>query len=24
MRDAVGSPEGWAVGLRRFADRVAG
>lgn len=23
MRDAVGSPEGWGVGLRRFAERVA-
>ena len=23
MRDAVGSPEGWMVGLRRFADRAA-
>ena len=23
MRDAVGSPDGWAVGLRRFAERVA-
>src|SRR2546421_2350053 len=23
MRDAVASPEGWDVGLRRFADRVA-
>jgi uncharacterized protein YndB with AHSA1/START domain len=22
MRDAVGSPEGWAVGLQRFAERV--
>jgi uncharacterized protein YndB with AHSA1/START domain len=22
MRDAVGSPEGWGVGLRRFAERV--
>jgi len=24
MRDAVGSPDGWGVGLRRFADRVKG
>jgi uncharacterized protein YndB with AHSA1/START domain len=24
MRDAVGSPEGWGVGLRRFADRLQG
>ena len=24
MRDAVGSPDGWAAGLRRFAERVAG
>jgi uncharacterized protein YndB with AHSA1/START domain len=24
MRDAVGSPDGWGVGLRRFADRVNG
>ena len=23
MRDAVGSPDGWGVGLRRFAERVA-
>jgi hypothetical protein len=22
MRDAVGSPDGWAVGLRRFGERV--
>jgi uncharacterized protein YndB with AHSA1/START domain len=24
MRDAVGSPEGWGVGLRRFAERLRG
>jgi uncharacterized protein YndB with AHSA1/START domain len=24
MRDAVGSPNGWGIGLRRFADRLAG
>jgi uncharacterized protein YndB with AHSA1/START domain len=24
MRDAVGSPEGWSVGLRRFAERLKG
>jgi uncharacterized protein YndB with AHSA1/START domain len=24
MRDAVGSPDGWGVGLRRFAERVKG
>lgn len=24
MRDAVGSPDGWRVGLERFADRLAG
>jgi hypothetical protein len=24
MRDAVGSPDGWAVGLRDFADRMKG
>jgi len=24
MRDAVGSPDGWAVGLQRFAQRLQG